>query len=705
MSKSLVVVAMVFLVSLVSGCAKVASPPPLVYPEAQRIAHTDVLHGTPVHDPYRWLETSAGDSNTDVAALSAWLTAQQALSSAYFADISSLSAIRDSLTALWDFERREAPRRFGDSWFFFRNTGSADHYALVMQSDLTAEPVTLIDPGEWADSQRLLAGVSISPDGRFVAWLQTNAQGLERRWRLRDLNGGSSAPELALDWLDVDDIVWRSDSLGFYYSAGVQEPDSSATGIYFHAVRRDDSISQADEIVMVSDNLLRVLASVDGRWLIATEETSTGPVSRGLLLDLERRAGAPVVIGEGASGALRYLGARDGSLFLLSTLDDPAGSVISIDPLSFRARSPTVVVASEAREILRALPVSGGTLVEYLEAGVSVLELVGSGGLRRALPLPGLGRIASLTFGESDDEVLYSFSTLTTPVGVYRLHTSTADTSVLFTPELNFAPDEFVVERLSVPAAAGESISVLIAGKRGALRAGDSSLLLEVYGGFGISMDSGFSTARLGWMAGGGVYAIAAVRGGGESGPQWHAQAIGVNKHRSIEDLVSVADHLHGHGYVAPNRLAVMGASHGAMLVAAAINADPTRFAAAVLSAGPMDMLRLVELGGSASWQEEYGGVTIPEEFSALLGYSPYHNVRPGSVYPALLLLTAEEDEVVAAAHTYKYAARLQAEIEPSRPVLLRTRPGAGHLDTGNVDQLIAQYAERWAFLLNELER
>lgn len=705
MPKSLVCSAMVLLAALVSGCERIASPTSLVYPDAQRITHSDILHGTPVDDPYRWLEGSADDSNADIAALSSWLTAQQALSSAYFADTTSLAAIRDSLTALWNFERREAPRRFGDRWFFFRNTDSADHYVLVMQNELTAEPVTLIDPGEWVASQRLLAGVSISPNGRFLAWLQTDAQGLERGWRLRDLNADRFTSELALDWLDVDDIVWRSDSLGFYYSASVQEPDSSATGIYFHAVQQDDSLSQADEIVMVSDNLLRVLASVDGRWLIATEEISTGSVSRGLLLDLGRRDGAPVVIGEGALGTLRYLGARDGSLFLLSTLDDSAGSVISIDPVSFEAMSPIEVVAAEQRQILRALPVPGGTLVEYLEAGVSALELVTGDGSRRALPLPGLGTIASLTSGESDDEVLYSFSTLTTPARVYRLHTTTADTNVLFAPELSFAPDEFLVERLNVPVASGVSIPVLIAGKRDALRAADSNFLLEVYGGFGISMDTGFSTARLGWMAQGGVYAIAAVRGGGESGQQWHEQATGINKHRSIADLLSVADHLHSHGYVAHDRLAVMGASHGAMLAAAAINANPTRFAAAVLSAGPMDMLRLVELGGSAGWQEEYGSVLIPEEFSALLGYSPYHNVRHGSVYPAVLLLTSEEDEVVAAAHTYKYAARLQAEIEPSRPVLLRTRPGAGHLDTGTVAQLIEHYAERWTFLLNELAR
>ncbi|MDP3521305.1 MAG: prolyl oligopeptidase family serine peptidase [Hydrogenophaga sp.] len=703
MRKSLVFAVMAITVMLLSGCEKadLSSPDRLAYPVTQRQSATEILHGTAVSDPYRWLETNTDDSAENSAAISNWLAAQQSLSSQYFAQLPSGTDLRDTLVRLWNFERREAPRRFGERWFLFRNTGGEDYYTLAMQTDPGAEPETLLDPTTWSDSQNLLAAVSISPNGRFLAWLQTNAQGGERLWQLRDLDAENATPDIALDWLDVEDIVWRSDSEGFYYSASVLEGDSAATAINYHALGQDDS-SSSDVPQFLSDNLLRVLAAIDGRWLIALEE---GASARVILLDETRPESSPAVVGELEQGALQYLEERDGRLFFLSTLNSSAGSIVAINPDQNGAMSLTVIVAAEQRQILRALTLKNGVLVEYLDAGVSVLERIATDGSRHSLALPGQGRISSLYHGEHDDEVLYAFSTLTTPGVVFRLNTATGVEHTVFAPELSFNPADFVVERFDVPAAEAGGIPVWIAGRRDRVRAADSNLLLEVYGGFGISMDTGFSTVRMAWMEQGGVYAIAAVRGGGELGPHWHEQAKGSDKYRSVHDLLTVARHLHETGNVAPGRLAVMGASHGAMLVAAAMNADPTQFAAAVLSAGPMDMLRLAELGGADSWREEYGNVSVPEQFAALFDYSPYHNVQSGAVYPSVLLVTAEADNVVAPAHSFKYAARLQAEADPSRPVLLRTQPGTDHLDTGTVDQLIDRYVERWAFLQHELGR
>lgn len=706
--------ALVFLTLLLGGCDRVTDRP--AYPFAHRLSHVDMVHDTSVPDPYRWLERDAADSAEDIAAVSAWLMAQQSLTADYFAGVPSVSAVRDSLARLWQFERREAPRRFGERWFLFRNTNSADHYAFALQSDPTAEPVTLLDPGEWSNPQLLLAAVSISPDGRFLAWLQTDAEGQVRLWHLRDLNafltaGPNADPidfDVALDWLDVDDIVWRSNSRGFYYSAVVPDSDPAATGIYFHEVQSGDAVPSTGEAEFVSGNVVRPLAEVDGRWLVVTEDNlADGAVNatRSLLLDLQSMDGPPLILGEGAPGTLRFLGSRDGKLFFLNASENSAGSVLSIDTTIRGAMSLTVDVAPEQRQILRALPVSDGVLVEYLQSGVSVLERVSPDGSRAPMILPGLGRIASLSAGEHEQEVFYSFSTLTAPEAVFRLNTATGVTTALFVPDLNFHPEDFVVERVNVPSAQAGSIPVLIAGRRDRVRAAGSNLLLEVYGGFGIPLHAGFSIARLGWMDQGGVYAMAAVRGGGELGPHWHQQAIGIEKPRSIDDLLLAAEYLEREGYVERGRLAVMGGSHGAMLAAAAMNKAPLQFAAAVLSSGPMDMLRHAELGGAMSWRDEYGSVENAEQFAALLSYSPYHNVRSGTDYPAVLLLTSQDDEVVAPAHSYKLAARLQAEVNPSRPVLLRTRLGGGHLDTGTVSQLLDQYSERWAFLLHELER
>ncbi|MDP1931497.1 MAG: prolyl oligopeptidase family serine peptidase [Gammaproteobacteria bacterium] len=708
MSKTLVPAAALCLIFLLSGCERAGQP--LSYPSAPPLSHTDTLHGISLHDPYRWLEADAAVS-IDV---SDWLAAQQVLSTNYFAAVPSRTVFRDSLARLWQFERREAPRRFGGRWFFFRNIDSADHYELAVQDGLAEDPVTLLDPTQWSDPQRMLAAVSISPDGRFLVWLQTDMQG-ERRWLLRDLEPDVAKDDVVLDWLDVDDIFWRSDSQGFYYSAEMSQSAGQVdtrTGVFFHAVLQQQADASADEIIHASSNIVRVLAAVDERWLLMAEEIAPF-MERIVLRDLQQLDTVPAVLGDGPSDALWFAGARDGNLFLLSTQEDPTGSVMSVDLSADSANLTTVVIAADQRQIMRVLPLRSGLLVEYLEAGVSVLEFVTMEGARSSLALPGLGRIASLAMGEHDDEILYSFSTLTNPNVVYRQHSITGASSILFAPDLSFAPDDFVVERLDVPLSETASIPVYVAGQRGRLRAPDTILLLEVYGGFGIPMDTGFSIARLGWMAQGGVYAMAAVRGGGELGPQWHEQARGVDKYRSIDDLLLVGEHLQQQGYVENRRLAVMGASHGAMLAAAAMNRNPALFTAAVLSAGPMDMLRLAELGGAVSWQEEYGSLADPLQFAALLSYSPFHNVRSGAVYPATLLLTSEDDEVVAPAHTYKFTARLQAEVDSARPVLLRVhqrvqqgiKSGGGHLDTGTVDELIDQYAQRWSFLVHTLGR
>ncbi|MGB4247402.1 MAG: prolyl oligopeptidase family serine peptidase [Pseudohongiellaceae bacterium] len=706
MSKSLASAAVILLSLLLGGCDRAASPSVdrTGYPFAQRLPLTDFLHGTSVHDPYRWLETGGANSAENSAEVSDWLAAQQLLSDVYFADLPDVAAVRESLAQLWQFERREVPRRFGERWFLFRNTDSADHYTLDMQSDPTAEPVTLLDPGEWTSPPRVLAAVSISPDGRYLAWLQTDAEGQQRRWHLRDLDADTDAAESVLEWLDVDDIVWRPDSQGFYYSAGVSATDSTSTGIYFRAVQQAALTDVVDELVHESANVIRVLAAAPGPILIFTEEVSTAQLHT-LMIAVNRAGSQPVSLGAGAPGTLQFLDSKDGKLLFLSTREAPAGSVISIDPAVDGAMSPTVVVAAGQRQIISALPVSNGVLVEYMDAGVSALELVATDGSRHTLPLPGPGRIAAFSEGERDDEVFLNFSTLTDPGAIFRLNTLTGEISTLFTPVPGFAPEEFVVERVTVPSAQSEGIPLLIAGRRDRVRAEGSNVLLEVYGGFGIPMDAGFSIARLGWMERGGVYVLAAVRGGGELGPQWHEEAKGVGKSRSIDDLLMAVQYLHEQGYVERGRLALMGASHGAMLAAAAMNREPAQFGAVILSAGPMDMVRLSELGGAESWQEEYGSVEAPEQFAAMLSYSPYHNVRPGTAYPAVLLLTSESDDVVAPAHSYKFAAQLQAMADPSRPVLLRTRPGAGHFDTGSVEELIAQYAERWAYLLYELGR
>lgn len=714
MSKSLVPVAMVFLTLLLSGCERVAGPSPdrSVHPLAKRLSQTEILHGTAVHDPYRWLESatadSADDSAENSAAISTWLAAQQTVSDDYFAALPEVDSVRESLARLWQFERREVPRRFGERWFLFRNTYSADHYALAMQSGLNSAPVTLLNPEEWTTPPRLLAAVAISPDGRYLVWLQTDENGEQRRWQLRDLDAGPDAADTVLDWLDVDDIVWRADSQGFYYSAAISldrsASSSATTGIYFHSVQTATLADADDELVHESTNVVRVLAAVDGSQLIATEEVSATQ-SRTLLIAVESEGGQPVSLGEGPPGSLQFLGSKESRLLFLDTRDDPSGSIIGIDTSAGSAMSPTVVVVADQRQILRALPVSNGVLVEYMEAAVSQLEFVAPDGSRDAVSLPGSGRVADLSEGERDDEVLFGFSTLVDPGGIFRLNTLTGEVSPLFTPTRGFVPEEFVVERVTVPSAQSGGIPILVAGRRDRVRAADSNVLLEVYGGFGIPLNAGFSIARLGWMEQGGVYVLAAVRGGGELGPQWHQQAKGGDKHRSIDDLLLVAQFLHAQGYVEHGRLAVMGGSHGAMLAAAAMNRNPGQFGAAILSAGPMDMVRLAELGGAESWKEEYGSATVPEQFAAVLGYSPYHNVRSGTEYPAVLLLTSENDDVVASAHSYKFAAQLQAMTDSSRPVLLRTRPGGGHLDTGTVEELIDQYAERWAYLLHELGR
>jgi prolyl oligopeptidase len=678
------------------------------YPETARVEVVDDYHGTAVPDPYRWLEQDPRTS----AEVAAWIAAQNEVTFGYLAAIEQREAIRSRLEELWNYERYSSPYKIGGRYFFYKNDGLQDHSVLYTAAALDAEPQVVLDPNTWSeDGTVALRAVSISDDGRYLAYARSAGGSDWQEWFVRDLERGTDLPD-RLEWTKFTSASWTSDGKGFFYSRFPQP----VAGVEYQALNRDQKVyyhrvgtAQSEDVLVHQrpdqpDWGFAHATSEDGRYLILSVWKGTDPKNRVLVRDLLEPYAAPVELIDHFENEYSFIGNDGPVLYFKTDRDAPNRKVVAID---LRRPEPAAwrVVIPEAAEPLEGVSFVGNVLVaSYLKDAASLLRMFRPDGTHvRDVRLPGIGSASGFDGKRSDLETFYTYSSYNRPPTIYRYDLLSGESTAWREARVDFEPEDYTVEQVFYRSKDGTRVPMFLAYRKGLRRDGNRPTLLYGYGGFSSSQKPYFSVTRLAWMELGGVLAVANIRGGGEYGESWHRAGTKELKQNVFDDFIAAAEWLIANDYTRPTRLAIQGGSNGGLLVGACMVQRPDLFAAALPAVGVMDMLRFHRFTAGRYWVDDYGSADDPEEFAALFRYSPYHNLRPGTRYPATLITTADTDDRVIPAHSFKFAAALQRAQQGDPPVLIRIETRAGHGGGTPTRMLIEQAADQWAFLVENL--
>jgi prolyl oligopeptidase len=664
----------------------------------------DIYHGQPVPDPYRWLE------DLDSEQTRAWIEAQNQLTFDYLRQIPARQRLLERLTQLWNYERYSQPFKEGNRYFYFKNDGLQNQSVLYTQESLEAEARVLLDPNTFSeDGTVALSGIAISRDGRYLAYGLSRSGSDWQEWKVRDIETGEDLPD-HLRWVKFSGASWTLDGQGFFYSrydepapGSEYESANYFQKLYYHRL----GTSQSEDVLVYHrpDQKEWGFAggvTEDGNYLIISVWRGTDPKNLIFYKDLRDPQSPVVELIREFEAEYSFVG-NDGSRFwLLTDCQAPRRRLVAID-----LEQPDQVqeVIPEAEETLQGVSLINNQFVAFYlkDAHTQIKTFALDGTYLGEIPLPGLGSASGFGGKRYDTETFYTFTSFTTPPTIYR-YDFTSGTSTLFRqPQVDFDPQAYEVQQVSYTSKDGTRIPMFLVHRRGLTRTGDHPTLLYGYGGFGISLTPSFSVGLVAWLEMGGVYAQPSLRGGGEYGEEWHQAGTKLNKQKVFDDFIAAAEWLIAHGYTNPAKLAISGGSNGGLLVGACLVQRPELFAAALPAVGVFDMLRFHKFTIGWAWISEYGSPENPEEFKALYAYSPLHNLKPGTAYPATLITTADHDDRVVPAHSFKFAAALQAAQGGSQPILIRIDTKAGHGAGKPTSKLIEEAADRWAFLVQVL--
>ncbi len=681
----------------------------LRYPETARVDQVDDYHGTQVADPYRWLEDDVRES-ADVAA---WVKAQNKVTFKYLKGIRERGTIRDRLEELWNFERTSAPKRVGDRYYFFRNTGLQNQDVLMVADSLDGEPRVVLDPNEWSeDGTVALSGHSYSWDGRYLAYARSVAGSDWREWYVLDLTTGEQLPDV-LHWAKWTWPAWTHDDRGFFYSRFPEVEEGAEfqalnmnQKVYYHRVGTDQS---RDVLVYERPDHPEWgffgEVTEDGRYLVIHVYKGTDDRYRIVYRDLLEPYAVPVELIGDFDNQYAFL-ANDGPVFYFETdLQAPLGRIIAID-IRRPERENWREVIPQAEWALRGATVTGNMFVlTYLRDAVTYVRMFDMAGhWVRDVEFPGIGTVSGFGGRRSATETFYSFASFATPPSIYRYDMLTGGSELWRRAPVDVDPGDYEVQQIFFASKDGTQVPMFVVHRKGIELDGSHPTLLYGYGGFSASLTPRFSITRLAWVQLGGVYVVANLRGGAEYGEEWHQAGTKLNKQNVFDDFIAAAEELIELGYTRTDKLAIFGGSNGGLLVGACMTQRPDLFAAAIPAVGVMDMLRFHQFTAGRYWVDDYGSAEDPEEFEALYAYSPYHNLESGTAYPATLVTTADTDDRVVPGHSFKFTAALQEAHTGDAPVVIRIETKAGHGAGLPTDKLIDEYADMWAFLVENLE-
>jgi prolyl oligopeptidase len=680
----------------------------LVYPETKTVDQVDDFHGTKVDDPYRWLEDDVRESE-DVAA---WVEAENKLTFDYLKKIPGRDRIEKRITELWNYEKIGAPSKEGGRYYFSRNDGLQNQNVLYVQETLAAEPRILIDPNTWSkDGTVALAGTQCSDDGKYCAYGIQDGGSDWRTWKILEIKSGKLLDD-ELKWIKFSSVSWTPDSKGFFYSR-YNEPKEGAEfqslnlnqKVFYHRV----ATAQADDELIYErpdepEWGFGADVSEDGKYLVLTIWKGTDDRYRVVVKDLKTPDAKPFMLIDNFDYMYTFLGNDDDTLIFQTDLDAPLGRVIAIDLKKPEMDNWKEVVA-ETKNALTAASIVGEKIVgRYLkDARTQVLWYDMAGQFIREVDFPGIGTASGFGGKRDHKETFYSFSSFATPPSTYRYDIETGESTLLRRADVKFKPDDYETKQIFYTSKDGTRVPMFICHRKGVELNGNNPTLLYGYGGFNISLPPGFSVSRLAWMEMGGVFALANLRGGGEYGKTWHKAGTKLTKQNVFDDFIAAAEWLIENKYTTPKKLAIQGGSNGGLLVGACMTQRPDLYGACLPAVGVMDMLRFHQFTAGRFWVDDYGCADNPEEFKALVAYSPYHNLKGGTQYPATLITTADTDDRVVPGHSFKFAAQLQACQSGTAPTLIRIETRAGHGAGKPTSKVIEEVADQWAFLSQSL--
>ena len=682
----------------------------LQYPAARKSDVVDDYHGTRVPDPYRWLE------DPDSPESRAWIEAQNRLTAAYLAEIPARDTIRQRLTKLWNYPKYGAPFRKAGRYFFLKNDGLQNQSVLYKQASLEATPETLLDPNILSeDGTVALSTLAVSDNGRLLAY-GTAASGSDwEEFRVRDVVTARDLPD-HLKWIKFSGASWTKDGAGFFYSRYPEPTDKALTDVnrfqrlYYHRLGTD----QAQDVLVYErpdqpDWGMNAEVTDDGRYAVLTVWLGTDRRNRVYYRDLKdprhpRITGEVVRLLDDFDASYAFVG-NDGPVFyFLTDLDAPRKRVIAIDtrhPERGRWRE----LIPQGQDVLEGVQIIHDTFVaNYMHDASSRLRLFAlDGRMLKDLELPTLGSIGSISGERTDDEMFYAFTSFLYPTTIFRYDFKSGATSVFKAPTIDFDPSRYETKQVFYTSKDGTRVPMFITYKKGLTLDGSNPTYLYGYGGFNISLTPSFSVAMLVWLEMGGVYAVPNLRGGGEYGEEWHQGGMHEKKQNVFDDFIAAAEYLIAQRYTSPAKLAIAGGSNGGLLVGAAMTQRPELFGAALPAVGVMDMLRFHKFTIGWAWVTDYGSADSAAQFPYLYKYSPLHNIRAGTRYPATLVTTADHDDRVVPGHSFKFTATLQAAQAGPQPVLIEIETKAGHGAGKPTSKLIEEQGDRMAFLVKNL--
>ncbi len=679
---------------------------PLTYPVTRKGEVVENFFGTQVADPYRWLE------DDDAPETKAWVEAQNQVTFGYLARIPERTQLRERFTKLWNYERFSAPFKRGGRTFYTHNSGLQNQAVLFVTSDPAKPGRVLLDPNALSkDGTVALSGMSITEDGRLLAYSISSAGSDWQTWKVRDV---ATAKDLAdeIRWSKFSGAAWLKDGSGFFYSCyDAPKAGGALTGVnkfqkvYFHKL---GTAQVKDALVYERQDQpdwgFGAEVTEDGRWLVLSQNEGTDRKNRLFLKDLTN-PGARVEPFLDAFDAQYSVVGNDGNIFFLLTDKDAPRNRLVAAPFRTQQAWREIIPEAKGREVLATVSLVGGIfLATWMRDAHSAVTFHGLDGRAEGeLALPTLGTVEGFHGRRKDRATYYAFTSFAQPATIYRLDLKTRESAVFRSPKVDFDPAAFVVKQVFYPSKDGTAIPMFLVHKKGLKLDGGNPTLLYGYGGFDISLTPGFAVSLVVWLELGGVYAMPNLRGGGEYGKAWHDAGRLEKKQNVFDDFIAAAEWLIANKYTSTPKLALNGASNGGLLVGACLTQRPDLFGAAVPEVGVLDMLRYHKFTIGWAWKSDYLVADTQAGFEGLMKFSPVHTLKPGVSYPPTLVTTGDHDDRVVPAHSHKFIATLQACQAGPAPVLTRIETNAGHGAGKPTAKQIEERADVFAFLVKNL--